>query len=306
MDTIMCGDALTEIRNMPDESVDCIITSPPYWGLRDYGVDGQLGLEPTIERFIINMSLVTWELKRVLKKTGTMWWNHGDSYEDKNLLMQPYRLALMMVDEQQWVLRNIVVWHKPNGMPSSIEDRLGVDYEPVFFFSKSKKYHFDMDAIREPHGHDERASGFERARAYGYDGKGSYKDWYFKQRQKKDWANKKETGEHRAYGQALRGDTRQDVTLIHPLGRAKRSVWSISTAPFSEAHFATFPEKLIEPMILAGCSRGGVVLDPFMGAGTTAVVAKKFGRKYLGIELNPEYITIAEKRLANIETPLFS
>src|SRR3990167_10591238 len=176
VNTIICGDALEVLKTLPDECIDCVITSSPYYGLRDYGVEGQIGLEPTLNEYLDKILSITAELKRVLKKTGTMWWNHGDSYGtshspgslgkyDKNpdrfaqldnsekgrspgpekcLLLQNFRLAQRMIDEQQWILRNVLIWHKPNVMPSSVKDRFTVDFEPIFFFSKSKKYWFEQ------------------------------------------------------------------------------------------------------------------------------------------------------------------
>ena len=202
-----------------------------------------------------------------------------------------------LIKEERWCLRNKIIWHKPNAMPSSVKDRFNVDYEEVFFFVKSKKYFFDVDSIREPHGKDKRMAGIRRARELGYDGKGSYQDWYDNKREKKDWVNKKETKDNLTFGQAKKIAGVNPPNLIHPLGRNKRCVWTIPTKPFKEAHFATFPMALIEPMVKAGCPENGIILDPFMGAGTTALVAIKNNRNFLGIELNPEYIKLAEKRL---------
>lgn len=368
------GDALAVLKTLPDGFVDCIITSPPYYGLRDYGVEGQLGLEPTLEEFIDKMLLITAELKRVLKKTGTLWWNHGDSYAGsgkgygdkqadpkfksilrgggtarsrtlrpersdipaKSLMLQAHRLAIRMIDEQGWILRNQIIWHKPNVMPASIKDRFTVDYEPILFFTKSKKYFFEkqFEPLKEETQKDKRVvEGYKNIRGRSWD--------------------KDPNSVHTAMGS-------MKVSL---LGRNKRSVWKIATKPYSEAHFATFPFDLIETPIKAGCPemicnkcatarekifeasgktlgkgwhdhsddlvkgmqgrggvpddpdykvefkgytdcgcnagwRGGIVLDPFMGSGTTAFVARQLGRKYLGIELNPEYIKLANKRLS--------
>lgn len=311
MNTIIQGDSLTILKTLESESVDCIITSPPYWGLRDYNQENQIGQERTLNGYLDNLLLITLELKRVLKKEGTLFWNHGDSFGtssgsgerlglqrtnrgtqtnkkwqekgkpgvagyEKSLLLQPFRVAMRMVDEQGWMLRNTLIWHKPNAMPSSAADRFTVDYEPVFFFVKSKKYYFEQQ--REPW--VERKSDIERAtnKHPGYHGK----------------------HEKGSSAQGIKGQPVGDPSL----GRNKRSVWSISTHAFAGAHFATFPEALITPMILAGCPRGGVCLDPFFGAGTTGVVARKLGRNYIGIELNSAYIEIAEKRLAGTGIPL--
>ena len=317
---IICGDTLEVLKQLPDEFVDCVVTSPPYYGLRDYGVDGQLGLEKNLNEYLDKMLLITGELKRVLKKSGTMWWNHGDSYGglahsdwsssnpeiqkkyqknatmkdfaeqrlrkgiEKCMLLQNYRLVLKMIDEQQWILRNTIIWHKPNCMPSSVKDRFTVDYEPVFFFSKSKKYWFETQyESNETREFTARQDG-ARAKKFNY----RIRDAIRKEGQPQYKASNQEVKE---YG------LRYAVRYNNPLGRGKRSVWKIATKPYSEAHFATFPPALIETPIKAGCPKGGLVLDPFMGSGTTAFVARSLGRNYLGIELNKEFIKLAEKRL---------
>jgi site-specific DNA-methyltransferase (adenine-specific) len=297
----ICGDSLEVMRGLKDESVDCVITSPPYWGLRDYGVDGQLGLEPHFNEYIFKLIAIFDEVKRVLKKEGTCWVNLGDTYsgnkegktdakvsdylketttrlhkkaviQEKCLCQIPSRFAIAMTDKG-WILRNRIIWQKPNAMPSSVEDRFTVDYEDIFFFVKSKKYNFDTQRI--PH-----------------------KEVSLK-RIEKPWHGKLTKGH--TLGGLKDGDMHK---MCHPDGRNMRAVWSVNTASLKEAHFATFPEALIEPMVLAGCPKGGVVLDPFFGAGTTGVVAKKLGRNYLVIELNPEYIKIAQKRIDGVTSPL--
>lgn len=299
---IIEGDCLKVLKKMPNESVDCIVTSPPYYGLRDYGVEGQLGAEKTLEEYIASMLLITSELKRVLKKGGTMWWNHGDSYagsnkgagdkksdpKDKNrsrtlkpehsnipsksLMLQGYRLAMRMIDEQGWILRNQVIWHKPNVMPSSVKDRLTVDFESVFFFTKDKDYFFETQY--EPLS----PVSIERVK-YG-------------------WKSKKANAS--AKGSTVGIDVEEmGARFANPKGRNKRTVWKIPTSNSQISHVAMYPEKLIETPILAGCPQGGVLLDPFFGAGTSGVVAKKLGRKYIGIEINPEYIKIAKTRIEN-------
>ena len=311
---IVQGDVIEVLRTLPSESIDCIITSPPYYGLRDYGVNEQIGLEKTLAEYLDKMLAVTAECKRVLKKAGTMWWNHGDSYSTnhesgttdenmgwtsatakagrrqekhgranggsiptKSMMMQNYRLVIRMIDEQQWILRNTIIWNKPNCMPSSVKDRFTVDYEPIFFFSKSKKYWFEPQY--EPHLTQEtRHDGIVRNREYGYDSK-------LNAMNKKDFSIRAKRG----------GEKNPDFRS--PLGRNKRSVWRIPTHPYPEAHFATFPMKLIETPIKAGCPPNGIILDPFLGSGTTAVAAKQLGRKYIGIEISPKYIAIARDRL---------
>lgn len=315
MGKILCGDALEQLRTIPDESVDCIITSPPYWGLRDYGKEGQLGLEKTPQEFVAKLADIFEECRRVLKNSGTLWLNIGDSYasfrdskstpdtlrgdsagtkvpvsnnrnpsnlraaglKHKDLCGVPWRLAFALQD-RGWYLRSDIIWHKPNPMPESVTDRPTKSHEYVFLLSKSEKYHYDADAIREPHiwAHDKRNDG--KRHTYSDSAKHNQK--------------------------AGRQKTKTDNVSFHPLGKNRRSVWTITTKGFKEAHFATFPEALITPMILAGCPRGGVILDPFMGAGTTALVAIKNGREYIGIELNPEYIEIAERRISTV-TPSF-
>lgn len=292
---IIYGDALTELKKLPKNSIDCVITSPPYWALRDYGIKNQIGLEKSFEIYIENLLKIFNEVQRVLKQKGTCFVNMGDTYGGnvggaqgknsafigrkftdgrinfkkpgaKSLLQIPSRFALAMSDNG-WILRNEIIWHKPNAMPSSAKDRFTVDFEKVFFFVKDKKYFFDLNIIKEPAiwALDSRAN----------DGRIHYPN-----------------GKHK--GQ--KGTGQQNFVAIKQM-RIKRTVWNISTTKFRGAHFATFPEKLIEPMILAGCPRGGVVLDMFFGAGTTGVVALKNNRNYIGIELNKQYIKMAKKRL---------
>lgn len=300
------GDVLAVLKTLASESVDCIITSPPYYGLRDYGVEGQIGLEPTLNEYIDKMLKVTAECKRVLKKSGTMWWNHGDSYAgdgklskaehgrarindypEKCLLLQAHRLAIRMIDEQLWILRNIIIWHKPNVMPSSAKDRFTVDYEPVFLFTKSKKYWFEQQFENYAPASDVIYRQALRANR-SYNTKEPYKN------------NTPYSGNYkRGQGSVTsRGDDPDGLVVggFNPLGRNKRTVWKIPTQPYKESHFATFPEALIEPMILAGCPPGGIVLDCFMGSGTTGQVAERLGRRWLGIELNPEYVKLANAR----------
>jgi DNA modification methylase len=294
---IINGDSLEVLRTLPDESVDCAITSPPYWALRDYGCEGQLGLEPTFQEYIEKLCNIFDEVKRVLKKEGTCWVNIGDTYNgnkdgktdnkvcdylkntttnlhkkkgdlpDKCLCQIPSRFAIEMTN-RGWILRNEIIWHKPNCMPSSAEDRFTVDFEKVFFFVKSKKYYFEQ--ILEPY-----TAPLDR---WGGDN--------LKADNESEWD--KGTGQSTYRTRNMRPNEE---------GRNKRTVWSITTKGFSEAHFATYPEALVEPMIKSGCPMGGIVLDPFSGSGTTGRVAIDNGRDYIGIELNPEYIKIQEKRL---------
>ena len=306
---IIQGDCLEVMKTLESESIDCVITSPPYWGLRDYGVDGQLGLEKTPEEYVENLVNVFREVKRVLKKEGTLWLNLGDSYaskgkeggdidkdtgmdiergrgrlndhqiiKPKDLVGIPWRVAFAL-QADGWYLRQDIIWHKPNPMPESVTDRCTKSHEYIFLLAKSPKYYFNNEAIKEDSVDKESYTG--RRKRHSYERYG-------------------EAGEGMAQGFT-------DDNVVGKLyeKRNKRSVWTVTTKALKEAHFATFPEALIEPMILAGCPKDGIVLDVFMGAGTTAVVAKKHGRNYLGIELNAEYIKIAEKRINGTNNPLF-
>ena len=297
LNKIILSDCLEGIKRMPDSSVDCCISSPPYWGLRDYGVDGQIGLEENYSEFIAKLIELYIEIQRVLKPTGTCFVNLGDTYngtkqgntetnknpklvtdsfkkekvktiQDKSLLMIPERFAIGMIDAG-WVLRNQIIWHKPNQMPQSATDRFTVDFEKIFFFVKqSTGYYFEQQL--EPYTKPLDRWGGDDLEANG----------------KSTWDNG--TGQTTYRNRNMRPN---------PDGKNMRTVWSINTEPFPEAHFATYPEKLVKRMIEAGCPENGLVLDPFMGAGTTAVVAKKLNRNYTGFELNPKYKLIAENRL---------
>lgn len=281
---IIEGDALTVLRTLPSESVDCIITSPPYFRLRNYGVDGQLGLEPHVDDWVQELRAVARALHRVLKPTGTFWLNLADSYSThpregaprKSLLGAPERLLLGLI-EDGWTIRNKVVWAKTNPMPTSVRDRLSTTHEYVYLLTKNPTYYFNLDAIREPHcsrpptRHDST-------------------------RPSKYAAGSSALGPNSDGDNGLRALKAKGM-VGHPLGKNPGDVWRLATAHYKDAHFATFPESLIRRMIRAGCPPGGIVLDPFMGAGTTAIVAEGEGRDWLGIELNPEFIQQAEARL---------
>lgn len=294
---ILQGDALTTLQTLQNESIDLVLTSPPYYGLRNYGVDGQIGLEKTPQQYISNLMNIFVECKRVLKKTGSCWVNISDSYGsakcetkieshhgwlprkeikgfNKSLIGIPERFVIAMTDLGGWIRRNTIIWHKPNSMPSSAKDRFTVDFEYFYFFTKSQKYYFDTQyepLLTKPH-----KPGNKMVDVDIFNNGAMKRNLeYMKKNPQRVWAN--------------------------PNGRMKRCVWSITTKPFKEAHFAVFPEKLIETPIKACCPPDdGVVLDPFCGSGTTCLVAKKLGRKYIGIELNPEYIQIANRRLTSI------
>lgn len=263
MDRIIQGDSLEMLRELPTESVNCVVTSPPYWGLRDYGVEGQLGLETSLEEYLEHMVDVFREVRRVLRTDGTLWLNLGDSYvndtkwggsgsgptsknytsglggyvgqkakrhtglKPKDLAGIPWRVALALQDDG-WYLRSDIIWHKSNAMPDPARDRPGKAHEYLFLFSRSPRYFYDGNSVRDDY---------------------------------------------------------------------SRSVWTIPTYPFPESHFSTMPPALVEPCILAGCPTGGIVLDPFGGSGTVGVVARLHSRHYILIELNPAYCEMAERRI---------
>lgn len=298
--TLLVGDCRESLRSLPDQSVHCVVTSPPYFGLRDYGVDGQLGLEPTPAEFVAAMVEVFREVRRVLRDDGTLWLNLGDSYvarggapgdrigsdgyerrnrgergrppmsaglKMKDLIGIPWRVAFAL-QEDDWYLRQDIIWHKPNPMPESVRDRCTKAHEYIFMFSKRPRYYFDSEAMKEPAVSDHPSgNGFKRSARKSYqnaDGSARGND--------EPWSN-------------VGGK------------RNRRSVWSVATKPFKDAHFATYPPDLIEPCILAGCPVGGTVLDPFFGAGTTGLVAERNGRRWIGCELNPDYAEIALRRI---------
>lgn len=309
--TILNGDCREMLKTLPDESVHCVVTSPPYFGLRDYGVDGQIGLEPTPDAFVAEMVAVFREVRRVLRSDGTLWLNLGDSYagswgaqsrehagkhapnvsalsanqvkaaairtsgtgsaartpglKPKDLIGIPWRVAFALQADGWW-LRQDIIWSKPNPMPESVTDRCTKAHEYIFLLSKSDRYHYDQDAIR----HD--PTGRAGPMKFGNVG-----------------SNRAVQGGRDKKGGAFDADGLK--------GANRRSVWEVSTEPYREAHFATFPAALIEPCILAGCPKGGVVLDPFGGAGTTGLVADRLGRDAILVELNPEYAAMAERRI---------
>lgn len=305
IDTVHHCDALTLLNAMPANSVNCVVTSPPYFGLRDYGVVGQIGLEPTPQEYIARLVNVFRGVMRVLRDDGVIWVNMGDSYANdekwggstggkhvsnlhgnsgigrakretgiapKNLLGMPWRLAFALQDDG-WILRSDVIWSKPNPMPESVTDRPTKAHEYVFLLSKGERYFYDADAIRE----ESAPSSIERSK---YNGIATDRPKAAKGVEEGVWCGL--PGTAKMYGQ----------------GRNRRTVWTVATEPTPFAHFATFPQKLIEPMILAGCPVGGITLDPFMGSGTTALVARRLGRHYVGSELNEDYVALARERLA--------
>lgn len=365
VDQIIQGDCLDVLKSLPDGLVNTCITSPPYFGLRDYGtatweggnpdckhrreskksdktitghknfddmpgvgdaiyksicplcgavrIDQQIGLEETPDEYVQRLVEVFREVRRVLRDDGTLWLNLGDSYngsgkgawdvtdvqkevyvppkgtkatkinglKPKDLIGIPWRVAFAL-QADGWYLRQDIIWHKPNPMPESVKDRCTKAHEYIFLLSKSQRYYYDYEAIKEPSTGDSKgcSASFKRENS----------------KRGESICPNSPMPTHRPDREDVQydGDTRN-----------KRSVWTVATKPFSEAHFATFPEELINPCVLAGSPEGGLVYDPFMGAGTTAYVAKKLGRHFLGSELNPEYIAIANKRIYSIEESLF-
>lgn len=322
-------DALAAARLLPDESVDCIVTSPPYYGLRDYGVSGQIGLEETPEAFIAKLVAVFRQLRRALKPEGTLWVNMGDSYagsgrgvgdmkrsshkqrsnagswtgdahkafkggavKPKDLIGIPWMLAFALRADG-WYLRQDIIWYKPNPMPESVTDRCTKAHEYIFLFSKSARYYFDAEAIKEP------ATGWNGSKFE--DGKNLINHPNVgKNRQRKPAGWDTGKGGHGSFHRSGRAEAIEyyEISPEASTTRNKRSVWTVTPQPFKEAHFATFPENLIVPCILAGCPAGGLVLDPFNGSGTTRIVANKLGRNAIGFELNPKYIEIENRRRA--------
>jgi DNA modification methylase len=282
---ILLGDARRVLQDLPSESVQTIVTSPLYFGLRDYGKEGQIGLEETPTDYVNALVDVFREAKRVLREDGTLWLNLGDTYagralrggglRDKNLIGIPWRVAFAL-QADGWNLRQDIIWSKPNPMPEPVLDRCTKAHEYIFLMSKSTKYFYDIDAIREPWKDNARDIQRAKDKHPGYQGKHS-----------------------KGYGSA--GSSTGQVIGDPDKGRNKRSVWSVTCHGFPGAHFATYPPELIRPCILAGSRPGDVVLDPFNGSGTTGYVALQEARRYLGIELNPEYVEIAVNRIKGLQ-----
>ena len=307
LDTIFCGDALDVLRTLPDNSVHCCITSPPYYALRDYGAAGQIGREDTPAQYVARLTEVFSEVWRVLRPNGTLWLNIADTYcgtgskgdhldpknpsgrngqcvslaqrvenvKAKDMLGIPWMLAFALRD-RGWYLRSDIIWQKANPMPESTKDRPSRCYEHIFLLSKSRRYYYDAAAIAEPVAASTPARmkrGFGAGNKYSADIPG----------QKHQHLN-----DHRPNGYAD-----EDIPQL----RNKRDVWQINTVPYRGGHFAAYPPKLAETCLLAGCPPEGVVLDPFLGSGTTAAVARQLGRHYIGIELNPDYCKLAQKRI---------
>jgi len=332
--SIIQGDCIEGLRTLPDASVHCCVTSPPYWGLRDYGHDGQIGLEQTPEEYVARMVEVFREVRRVLRDDGTCWVNLGDSYcggggyapnapcnqrradgeswgamnafsvregearkkarpgytppglKAKDLVGIPWRVAFALQADGWW-LRQDIIWHKPNPMPESVRDRCTKAHEYVFLLTKSERYYYDAEAIKEASAQPGRVqTGYKRPNKVAM-----------------------------SSGPMARGEEGFNHQFAEPdrvwcdgTSRNRRSVWTVTTKPYSGAHFAVMPPDLVEPCIKAGCPEGGTVLDPFAGSGTTLAVAAELGRNGIGCELNPEYIELANKRIAKSKAkmPLFA
>jgi DNA modification methylase len=276
--SIHCGDAGEILSTWPAEFIDCVVTSPPYYQQRDYlGQTEQVGREDSPAEYVARLARIFAEVRRCLKPTGSLWLVIGDKYDrDGAQLALPWRVALALIDEG-WILRSDCIWHKPNAMPSSTKTRPTTDHEYIFFLTKSSDYFYNADAIREPHVTFSPQSRMRGGRNH------------FGKR-----GGTPEAGKNG--GDSNLHDGRWDQAF-HPLGRNKRTVWSIPLSKFRGAHFAVFPEALVRTCLLAGCPPEGLVLDPFLGSGTTAVVAQQLGQSYLGIELAKEYCHIARNRL---------
>lgn len=332
---IHVGDCREAMGLMADRSVQCCVTSPPYFGLRDYGHKGQIGLEPTPDEYVAQMVEVFRGVHRVLKDDGTLWLNLGDSYANdgkwggkhaaglhgatglgrerkttgmkpKDLLGMPWRVAFAL-QADGWYLRQDIIWHKPNPMPESVTDRCTKAHEYVFLFSKSPRYYFDSEAMKEPAvgalaGNRKPAKAtaayFEGDEAHRT--KAGLHQWAERQRSrrdsfKRDGSKREQTIPGQGYGthRPDRAESEHDVDM-----RNRRSVWSVATRPYKGAHFATYPPALIEPCVLAGSRPGDLVLDPFGGSGTTGEVACKAGRRAVLCELNPAYADLAVTRIA--------
>lgn len=273
---VLNGEALEVLKKLPDSIIQTVVTSPPYYGQRDYCADNQVGTEQTPNEYLNRLLDIFDETKRVLKEDGTLWINIGDKYIDGNLAGLPWRLAISL-KERGWILRSDIIWYKPNAMPSSVQSRPTTDHEYIFLFAKSPKYYYNADAIREPHVTFSEKSKMKGGRNHlGKPG------------------GTPEQGKNSGSSNLHRGRWDQ---AFHPKGRNKRTVWEVPLSKFREAHFAVFPEKLIEPCILAGSPEGSLVLDPFFGSGTTGIVSLSNGRKFIGIELNQEYCKIAARRI---------
>ena len=330
---IIEGDCIEGMRRLEGQSVNCVVTSPPYFGLRDYGHDGQIGLEASPDAFVAKLVDVFREVRRVLRDDGTVWLNMGDSYasstkgsggkngnlntptgnkepayfshprkfkhdvKDKDLLGIPWRVAFAL-QADGWYLRQDIIWHKPNPMPESVRDRCTKAHEYIFLLSKSERYYFDSEAMQEPTAKGAAGSEFHTGKTGAHQlGRASTKPRTAGNKSHKYVTayDGSDTEEHRTKAGLMNfADTPWET-------RNRRSVWTVATKPYKGAHFATFPPDLIRPCILAGCPKDGTVLDPFGGSGTTALVALEEGRKAVLCELNTDYIAQAHKRIEGLQ-----
>jgi site-specific DNA-methyltransferase (adenine-specific) len=284
LDTVILGDSWDIARSLPSNYVQCIITSPPYFGHREYADSEklaalELGREDETTLYVQKLVFLFEELRRVLRDNGTLWLNLGDTYRKEQLLGIPWRIALAL-QNAGWYLRSEIIWNKPNAMPSSVKNRPTTAHEHIFLLAKSKEYYYDADAIREPHVTLSETSKMRGGRNHFGKRNGTPEEG-------------KNSGNHNLH------DGRWDQAF-HPLGRNKRTIWDIPLGKFRDTHFAVFPETLVQFCILASTQKNDIVLDPFMGSGTTGCVAKKLGRHYLGIELMPKYVEMARKRIASV------
>ncbi len=345
--TILQGDVIEKLKELPNECIDTVITSPPYWGLRDYGVPGQWGLEPSFHTYLEHMQQFMNEIRRVLKNTGSVWINLGDTYassggpsrhfgygdpkyggkniikheepqsfdqglEAKSRIGMPERFYIQCIDNG-WIARNHIPWYKPNAMPSSVKDRFTNKWESIFFFVKNKTYYFDLDSVRQKRTSGARYKPFAIHVREFNKGKTQLK---FGETDRARIPSKNELPKYKRDGTKIRkwsdvkGQTIQTMAKNHsgiydengnnlnnPNGKNPGDVFFINPQPFTKAHFATFPFELPAKIISCACPPGGLVLDPFFGAGTVGLAAEKLGRQWIGIELNEEYIKIARARL---------
>jgi DNA modification methylase len=286
---ILFGDCRNSLGLMSAKGikVQTCVTSPPYFGLRDYGVEGQIGLEPTADEYISELVKVFRCVRDVLADDGTLWLNMGDSYgAGKQLLGIPWRVALLL-QADGWVLRQDIIWNKSNPMPESVTDRCTKAHEYIFLLSKSAKYYYNQEAIREPHTGEAAKAVEMGTKVVGQRGINPSARRGLTEGQETQFKKQGHSGYFGADGKCL----------LNPNGKNKRSVWNVATKGYKGAHFATFPPKLIEPCILAGSRPGDIVLDPFMGSGTTAAVAIQHGRQYFGCELNEDYRLLQDARI---------
>lgn len=266
---VKVGDVFDKMKEIDNETIDSVITSPPYYSLRNYGAEGQLGNEKTPEEYVQNLVNVFREVKRVLKPTGTVWLNIGDTYKNKHALLIPYKVAIALQNDG-WIVRQDIVWAKKNPMPEPAKDRCVRSHEYIFLLSKNKKYFFDYDAIKEPVANPNRKNYVSGSRSNGRNN------------------DRNDNDKHE-----------REKNVIYTK-RNKRSVWTTSVKAYPEAHFAVYPPDLIESCVLAGCPKGGLILDPFAGSGTTGGVAEKHSRNSILIELNPEYSKLIDDRIKSI------